>query len=227
MSGSFWDAHAAARLAQAPQGPLEPAARMEWTQIPGVGPGAEILGTDLTGRWVIELGCGPGHNAAYLAQAGARVIGVDSSAGQIRRALAHYGHTGALFHHGTALGHLTRGSVPLDAIVSVFGAIGLTEPALLLAAAFRRLAQGGVLAFSVPHPQRNGAIPRTPRTREVMALPDGGTTAVERWELDPAAWARALNRAGLQVIDLQHHFAPADSAWPTTLLITARKPRHR
>ncbi len=199
---------------------------MEWTQQPGVGPGAELLGADLTGRRIIELGCGPGHNAAHLAKAGARVIGVDSSAGQIRRALAHYGHTGARFHRGTALDHLTRGSVPLDAIVSVFGAIGLTEPAPLLGAACRRLAPGGVLAFSLPHPQRTGAIARTPRLRELMALPDGTTATVERWELDPATWARTLNRAGLQVTDLQHYFAPADSHWPTTLLITARKPRH-
>ncbi|MCX4750015.1 class I SAM-dependent methyltransferase [Kitasatospora sp. NBC_01287] len=226
MTGSFWDAHATARLAEAPPGPLEAPARMEWTQQRDIGPGAEILGTDLAGRRIIELGCGPGHNAAHLAQAGARVIGVDSSAGQIRRALAHYGHTGALFHRGTALSHLTRGSVPLDAIVSVFGAIGLTEPAPLLNAASRRLTPGGVLAFSVPHPQRSGAIRRTPRTREVMALPDGSTATVERWELEPATWARTLNRAGLQVTALQHHFAPANSPWPTTLLITARKPRH-
>ncbi|WP_348534750.1 class I SAM-dependent methyltransferase [Kitasatospora sp. MAP12-44] len=199
---------------------------MEWTQLPGIGPSAELLGDDLAGHRIIELGCGPGHNAAYLAGVGARIIGVDSSAGQIRRALAHYGHTGALFHLGTALGHLTRGSVPLDAIVSVFGAIGLTEPAPLLNAASRRLAPGGVLAFSVPHPQRTGVIPRTPRTREVMALPGGGTATVERWELDPATWARTLSRTGLQVTDLQHHFAPSDSPWPTTLLITACKPRN-
>lgn len=67
-------------------------------------------------------------------------------------------------------------------------------------------------------------MPRTPRTSAEMVLPDGTTATVERWELDPAAWVRALARVGLPVTDLQHLFAPADSAWPTTLLITARKP---
>lgn len=120
MSGTFWDLHAAQRLAHAPPGPLVPPARLEWTQRPGIGPGAEILADGLADRRIIELGCGAGHNAAHLATVGARVIGVDSSEGQIRRALAHYGHTGALFHHCPAVHHLTGGSTPLDAIVSVF-----------------------------------------------------------------------------------------------------------
>jgi hypothetical protein len=47
---------------------------------------------------------------------------------------------------------------------------------------------------------------------------------VDCWDIDPAAWARALNRAGLLVTGVNNLFAPANSRWPTTLLITARKP---
>ncbi|MYU52346.1 MULTISPECIES: class I SAM-dependent methyltransferase [Streptomyces] len=197
---------------------------MEWTQRPGIGPGAEILGGDLAGRRVVELGCGPGHNAAHLTSLGAKVTGVDRSKGQIERALAHYGRHGTEFVHSRALDYLTRESECLDGIVSVFGAIGLDEPSTLLGACSRRLGRKGVLAFSVPHPQRTGTIPVSPRTRDRMTLPDGTAATVDRWDIDPAAWVRSLNRAGLLITSVHNLFAPADARWPTTLLITARKP---
>lgn len=219
-----WDAHAAARLAQRRPGRVEPPERMEWTQRPGIGPAAEILGADLTGRRIVELGCGAGHNTAHLAAAGAIVVGVDRSAGQIRRAKAHYDHTGAEFVHGSATVYLSRGTERLDAIVSVFGAIGTTGPTRVLAACSRRMARRGVLAFSVPHPRRTGTVPVSPRTRQSVTLPDGSRSTVEHWDVDPTAWARALNRAGLLVTGVRNLFAPVDASWPTTLLITARKP---
>ncbi|WP_457028615.1 class I SAM-dependent methyltransferase [Kitasatospora sp. P5_F3] len=219
-----WDTRAAYRLAERPAGRLDPPPRMEWTQRPGIGPAAELLGEDLTGHRVVELGCGAGHNTAHLAAAGAAVVGVDRSAGQIRRAKAHYGHTSAEFVHASATVHLSRGAERLDAIVSVFGAIGTTEPTRVLAACSRRLARRGVLAFSLPHPQRTGTVPVSPQTRDTVTLPDGTSAAVDRWDIGPAGWVRALNRAGLLVTGMQNLFAPADARWPTTLLITARKP---
>jgi SAM-dependent methyltransferase len=197
---------------------------MEWTQRPGIGPGAEILGGDLTGRRIVELGCGAGHNTAYLAAAGANVTGVDRSAGQIRRARDHYGHTRARFVPAGATLHLARSAEPLDAIVSVFGAIGTTEPSRVLALCSRRLVRRGVLAFAVAHPHRTGALPATPCTRAELTLPDGTTGSVRHWDIDPGAWARALKRAGLLVISTRDLFAPVHAPWPTTLLISARKP---
>ncbi|MCC9308434.1 class I SAM-dependent methyltransferase [Kitasatospora sp. RB6PN24] len=197
---------------------------MEWTQRPGIGPGAEILGHGLAGRRIVELGCGPGHTTAHLVGLGARAVGVDRSRGQIRRAKGHYGHLGCEFVNADAIAYLTREREPLDVIVSVFGAIGLAEPSKILSACSRRLDRKGVLAFSVPHPQRTGVIPASPHTLDQVALRDGTLAALKRWDIDPAAWARALNRAGLLVTGLHNLFAPADSRWPTTLLITARKP---
>lgn len=172
---------------------------MEWTQRPGIGPGAEILGGGPIGRRIVELGCGAGRNSAHLAAAGAIVTGVDRSAGQIRRADAHYAHTGARFVRDGAAHHLARSAARLDAIVSVFGAIGTTEPSRVLALCSRRLARRGVLAFAVAHPNRSGALPATPLTRSEMTLPDGTTGSLQHWDIDPDAWARALNRAGLLV----------------------------
>ncbi len=219
-----WDAHAAQRLAGEPPRRLPPPGRMEWTQRSGIGPGAEILGDDLAGRRIVELGCGPGHNTAYLASLGAVAVGIDSSRGQIHRATAHYGYTGAEFACSTASAHLSHDRRRLDAVVSVFGAIGLAEPFKLLYACSRSLNRHGVLAFSVPHPQRTGAVPVNPRTREQLILPDGTSAVVKRWDAAPAAWVRALNRSGLLVTGVHHLCAPADARRPTTLLITARKP---
>jgi len=122
------EAYAAHHLANGPPEPLPAPARMEWTQLPGIGPGTEILGGDLVGLRIVELGCGAGHNTAQLAAFGADAIGVDCPSGQIRRAVSHYRHTGAQFVHGSALMYLTGITGYLRAIVSVLGAIGLTEP---------------------------------------------------------------------------------------------------
>jgi SAM-dependent methyltransferase len=220
---NVWDAHAAAALAQSPPGPLEPPLRMEWTQRPGTGPGAEILGGDLNARRIVELGCGAGRNSAHLAAAGAVVTGVDRSAGQIRRARAHYAHTGATFVHDSATAYLIRTTQRLDVIVSVFGAIGTSDPSPVLALCSLRLARRGVLAFAVPHPRRTGSLPASPRTRTAVTLPDGTTGVLQQWDIDTGAWARALNLAGLLVTGVRDLFAPADAPWPTTLLVTARR----
>jgi SAM-dependent methyltransferase len=197
---------------------------MEWAQRPGVGPGAELLGDGLTDLRVVELGCGAGHNTAHLAAAGADVTGIDRSPGQLRRATAHYAHTGARFVLAAATAYLAANAEPLDAIISVFGAIGTDEPSTILAACSRRLTRHGILAFSVAHPCRTGTVPATPCPGTTLSLPDGMTATVPHWDITPAAWARAINRAGLRVTGVTGFSAPADAPWPTTLLMTARKP---
>jgi SAM-dependent methyltransferase len=172
----------------------------------------------------MELGCGAGRNIAHLATEGAIATGVDRSAGQIRRATGHFGHTGARFVCAGAEQHLDGGAERLDAIFSVFGAIGTVEPSRILALCSRRLSRNGVLAFAVAHPQRTGVLPACPGSRVDMTLPDGTTGGLRRWDIGPGAWAGALNEAGLLVTGVHDLSAPAEAHRPTTLLITARKP---
>ncbi|MFI5543396.1 class I SAM-dependent methyltransferase [Streptomyces sp. NPDC051815] len=224
---SPWYAHAAHRLTTAPAHALTPPTRMEWSTHPGLGPGGEILGRDLRGKRLLELGCGPGHNVAHLAQHHrARVTGVDLVGLQVRRARSHYGHIdGATFAAGHALHHLQVTGQSFEAIYSVFGAVGLVAPELLLAAVSRRLVPGGVLAFSVPHPARAGRHPSTddrPR-QDYVTMPDRTRLPIARWEFDAHRWAAHLSRTGLRItsaIELRH---PRLDPWHTTLLITARK----
>lgn len=163
---SPWRAHAVQRTAAGLAEPLAVPARMEWTTRPGQGPGADVLGPDLRGKRLLELGCGPGHNAAHLAtRHGAHVTGVDLVGLQVRRARSHYGRLNNLtFVAGHALHYLHASDEQFDSIYSVFGAVGLVAPELLLPAIAQRLTPGRVLAFSVPHPQRGGRSPAPPAT---------------------------------------------------------------
>lgn len=222
-----WYAHALQRTAAGPAEPLPVPARVEWTTRPGSGPGAETLGPDLRRKRVLELGCGPGHNAACLAvRHGARVIGVDLVGLQVRRARSHYGRLANLtFVAGHALHYLQASDEPFDAIYSVFGAVGLVAPELLLPAIAHHLKPGCLLAFSVPHPLRAGRrLPADDRPRrDSMVLPDRSRLPLIRWDFDADRWEKHLNRAGLWLASAQEFHDARHNRWPTTLLITARK----
>ncbi|MGJ5890694.1 class I SAM-dependent methyltransferase [Streptomyces niveiscabiei] len=221
---SPWHAHA---LQHPATGPLPVPARMEWTTKPGQGPGAEILGPDLHGKRLLELGCGAGHNAAHLAgRHGAHVTGVDLAGLQVHRARAHYGRLNNLtLVTSHALHHLHASDEPYDAIYSVFGAVGLVAPELLLPAIARHLTPGRVLAFSVPHPQRGGRSPSGDdrSRRDFVTLPDRTRLPIARWEFDTNRWDKHLSQAGFWLASAQEFHDPRMGHWPTTLLIRARK----
>jgi SAM-dependent methyltransferase len=224
---SPWHLHALQRATASPPTPLIAPERMEWTTRPGDGPGAEILGPHLRGKRIVELGCGPGHNAAHLAShAGAYVTGVDLVGVQVHRARSHYGRLdGLTFVTGHALSFLQSSVTPVDACYSVFGAVGLVDPALLLPAITRRLGPEGTLVFSVPHPRRGGSRPATdhrPR-RAYVHLPDCSRWPVARWEHDIDQWMEYLARAGLGLVATEEFAGARDSPWPATLVIAARK----
>lgn len=224
---SPWHLHALQRTSTEPAEALAVPARMEWGTRPGQGPDADLLGPDLRGRHVLELGCGPGHNVAHVAvHRGATVTGIDLVGLQIRRARSHYGRlAGARFVAGHALHYLHATDEKYDAIYSVFGAIGLVAPELLLTAVAGRLAPRATLAFSVPHPRRAGRCPSAddhPR-QDFITLPDLTRLPIARWEFDTARWGHHLARAGLDITSSQELRDARLRHWPTTLLITARR----
>ncbi|MFF4861433.1 class I SAM-dependent methyltransferase [Streptomyces sp. NPDC001231] len=224
---SPWHAHALQRTAVGLAEPLAVPARMEWTTRPGQGPGADVLGPDLRSKRLLELGCGPGHNAAHLAtRHGAHVTGVDLVGLQVRRARSHYGRLNNLtFVAGHALHYLQASDEQFDAIYSVFGAVGLVAPELLLPAIAQRLTPGRVLAFSIPHPQRGGRSPSgddRPR-RDYVTLPDRTRLPIARWEFSTDRWEKHLGQSGFWLTSAQEFHDPRMGHWPTTLLIRARK----
>jgi SAM-dependent methyltransferase len=125
--------------------------QFEWTREPGIGPALGVLG-EVTGRAVVELGCGSGHNLAHLvAHRRARGLGIDHDPDKIERATRLYGHLpGIGFHLGDAaetLSTLTSGSV--DVCLSIFGALSFADPGPILAAAARALRPEGLLALTL------------------------------------------------------------------------------
>ncbi|MFE7457928.1 class I SAM-dependent methyltransferase [Streptomyces sp. NPDC057554] len=202
---------------------------MEWTTAPGTGPGAELIGHDLQGWRILELGCGAGHNTAHLAdQHGARAVGIDVCAHQIRRARSRYTPqlSTAVFRCSDALTALRVPGPDYDAICSVFGAVGLVDPDQLLPLIVRRLRPGGVLAFSVPHPFRPGRMPSPDGypLHDTLVMPGPLHLPVSRWELAASSWADLLARAGTRSVRIMEFGVPGRTPEaPATLLVTAIK----
>jgi len=127
-------------------------ARLEWTRQPGAGPPPGILG-DLSGRAVLELGCGSGHNLAVLAaRHGAIVTGVDHDPAKVARAAELYGRLPRLqvvrADAGAYLATVPAGTV--DVCLSIFGALSFDpDPAALLARCARALRPGGLLGVTI------------------------------------------------------------------------------
>ncbi|WP_405393389.1 class I SAM-dependent methyltransferase [Microbispora hainanensis] len=215
MNHQAWQEHARQRQAVEPALPAAAPPRMYWTPEPDGGPGAEILGHLACAR-VLELGCGAGHHLAHLVGVhGTTGVGVDISERQIERAQTRYGHLpGITFVAADAVAFLASSCHPYDVCYSVFGAVGLTSPNLLVPLIARALRPGGVLAFAVPHPRRSDR-------GSTLLLPSGGRVPIRRWEPSVLGWVALLSAAGFRVDDLQNLGEPP--AGPKTLLVVARK----
>ncbi|WP_320776048.1 methyltransferase domain-containing protein [Streptomyces sp. CRN 30] len=98
---------------------------------------------------VLDLGCGTGASTAALAAAlpGARITGVDASAGMLRRARAKSWRAGVRFVHAPAE-DLHRADVggPFDAVFAAYLFRNVADPDAVLRSVFGLLAPGGGLA---------------------------------------------------------------------------------
>jgi len=113
-----------------------------------------LLPDDLTGKDVIELGCGTGYVSAWAARRGARrVVGIDNSARQLQTARRLAGEHGIelTLHHGIAE-DVPEPDDAFDVAVSEYGAVLWAEPIAFLSEARRLLRDGGRLSFLTSHP---------------------------------------------------------------------------
>ncbi len=109
---------------------------------------------DVSGRDVLELGCGTGKNTAWLAQRARRVVALDFSAGMLERARDRIGAA-----HVTFLRHDLREPWPLanasfDVVVANLVLEHIRHPAPIYSEAARVLRSGGQLFLSELHPER-------------------------------------------------------------------------
>jgi SAM-dependent methyltransferase len=107
-----------------------------------------VLG-DVSGKEVLELGCGAAQWSILLAKQGARVVGLDNSERQLEHARQLMGEAGVDF----PLVHSSAEDVPLpdesfDLVFCDHGAMSWADPYRTVPEAARLLRQGGLLAFS-------------------------------------------------------------------------------
>lgn len=181
---------------------------------------ARLLG-DVTGRNVVEIGCGSAPCARWLTTQGALVTALDLSAGMLRYAAAANEATGIDVPLVRANAErLPFASETFDVACSAFGAIPFVAD---LPGTFSEIARilkpGGSWVFAVTHPMR-WIFPDDPgpnglrvtgsyfdRTPYVEVDGDGRATYVEHHRT-LGDFVRALTAAGLTITDL------VEPEWP-------------
>lgn len=172
------------------QQPAPPVEHFDWTPYPGHGPGAEVLDAPET---ALDLGPGDGVELVYLARNyGTKVIGVDFSSVQTARA-SHWWHDepGVSFEHAEACAFPSLHETSYDAVYSVWGAVWFTDPEQLLPLVLKRLAPGGVFAFSHAAP---GEGTYGPQPMGGQWLEGRDDLVVTCWQYPPQMWEGACSR---------------------------------
>lgn len=193
-----------------------------WTQFPqiGLGPGIELFGS-VSGLRVVDLGCGDGRQLALIASMGANGIGIDVSDLQIERARRRWSSSRLAPTFVCSDAFLLTDCVGIetvDIVYSVFGAIGLSNPVVLLPEVYRSLRPGGRLIFSVRHPVWDtmtacfdpfsaniSALGSASSGRLDVRLPISETCIppVVRYQLPVDSWIDVLMNAGFSIKDLR------------------------
>ena len=158
---------------------------------------ARLLGGPdaLRGARVLEVGCGAASCSRWLAGRGARVVGLDLSAGMLAHARAADRRTGAV----VPLVQADAGALPfrdgsLDAAFSAFGALPfVADAAGVVREVARVLRPGAPWVFAVNHPMR-WMFPDDPG-------PDGLTVSQSYFDRTPYAEVDDADR----VVYVEHH----------------------
>jgi SAM-dependent methyltransferase len=109
---------------------------------------------DVTGKRVVDLGCGMGHGAIALARQGAKVIGVDSDPVQLAyaRELAEHHDVKLELHHADLADLAFVRSATIDIVVSVYALAAVDDLDRVFRQAHRILHPQAPLLFTLPHP---------------------------------------------------------------------------
>jgi SAM-dependent methyltransferase len=174
---------------------------------------------ELSGRDVVELGCGTAYFGAWLKRHGARrVVGVDITPAQLATARRLNEETGL----GLELIEANAESVPLpdasfDLAVSEYGASIWCDPYLWIPEAARLLRPGGELVFLQNSVLSMLCMPDAGKVGDRLQRPQLGLHRMEWTDDDPGIefhlghgdLVRLLRRTGLEILDLVELFAPA------------------
>ena len=188
-----------------------------------------VLG-DVAGRDVLELGCGAAQWSIWLAQHGARAVGLDVSDRQLehaRRRAAEAGVEIQLVHAGAE-------AVPLpderfDIIFCDHGAMVFADPYVTVPEVSRLLRGGGTFAFSMFTPIAEVCWPadqdepgdHLANDYFGMHQVDVGDSAHVEFQLPYGEWIRLFVGNDLEVVDLIE-LRPAEDATSTYRSVVSR-----
>ncbi len=188
----------------------------------GTGPDTDhrLLG-EVSGRRVLELGCGAGHAAVGLAARGARVTAVDGDVLQINmaRTLASHQEVTVEFHQAEPAELAFMRADQVDLVISVSSLSFTADLDRVMRQAHRVLCPGGHIALSVPHPASLCADPDNSLLNAHSWIDKGPIDG--RWVHTAEDVVTSMGRANF-VVDLllePHTNGPQ----PVTLLARGRK----
>ena len=107
---------------------------------------------DVAGLAVLDVGCGTGRHAVRLANAGAKVTGVDFSSGMLEKARAKPGSGAVRFIHQDASGTLPFEARSFDRVISCLVVDHVVDLAAFFAELRRVCRDDGFIVVSVMHP---------------------------------------------------------------------------
>jgi SAM-dependent methyltransferase len=209
----FWDADADDY--QAAHSPRLDAATWGVWELPESEVG--VVG-DVAGLDVLELGCGDARWSVHLARAGARVVALDLSQGQLRHARALLAATGAhVALVGASAEHVPLAPDHFDLVLCDHGAMSFCDPDRSVPEVARLLRRGGRLVFSHttpwPYLAWNFEKERVGRRLRrsyfgIRRFDDGAGDGTVDFQLPYGEWIRCFRRNGLVVDDLVELRAP-------------------
>ncbi|CAA9363432.1 MAG: SAM-dependent methyltransferase [uncultured Nocardioidaceae bacterium] len=175
---------------------------------------ARLLG-DVSGRRVLEIGCGAGQCGRWLVSRGAEAFGLDLSQRQLQHSRRIDQDTGVTLPAVCATAtRIPAADDSFDIACSAYGALPFVlDAGLVLREVARVLRPGGRFVFSVPHPIR-WTLPDDPsadglrvtrpyfdRTPYVEQDEEGTVTYVEHHRT-LGDWVRCVEGAGFALFDL-------------------------
>ncbi|HEX2194416.1 MAG TPA: class I SAM-dependent methyltransferase [Candidatus Limnocylindria bacterium] len=189
-----------------------------------------LLPDDLSGKDVIELGCGTAYVSAWLARRGANVIGIDNSPAQLETARRLQDQHD--LHFPLVLGNAEDVPLPdasFDYAISEYGAALWADPYRWIPEAARLLRPGGelmlltnglILIMAVPETEAEGpADERLKRPYFGMHRTEWPDSEGVEFHLGYGDWIRLLRTNDFEVLDLVE-LRPSSGATTTYDFVT-------